>query len=336
MIALRKLTFIPQRRSAHLVGGKLLRIENAWKGKRMTKTKYILLSIVAIVCVTFAAISAFNGLGASKPYYTLTASERSPEELKAACTEHIEKADRKAAAAIAKRSKEFASFIESKKFGAKPFSRDIASFYGKWRAVKPYLPFTKENGHKKFVERKFAEHIFSESDFAEAMRLAIEGSIKDIEAIENELAVTLRAEILGNSLSSNEIPIAAEQFSQAIEQLVTAAQRDAAKTAGSLVASEVTAQVATQVLIRLGVSAGILTAGAANSWWSVGASLVIGLIVDLAWQWIDDPKGDIQREMANALDKLSKDASTTMENEMNRVLSERSGLWFQAAAEMMP
>jgi len=289
----------------------------------MSKAKFLLLSLAAIIAITFGAIWAFNAISGSPP----AEPQRAPEEVKAACRQHVREADRKAAEAIAKRSKTFAAFIESKKPGAEPFSKDIVSFYGKWRAVKPYLPFTQENGHKEYVEEKFAQHIFSKAELAAAMRLAIEGSIKDIESIENELAVALREELLGRSLAPDEIPIAAEQFKKAIEQLVSASQRDAAKTAGSLIVSEVAAQVATQVMIRLGVSAGILAAGAANSSWTFGAAFVIGIVVDYVWGWIDDPQGDIEREMVAALDRLSAQASTAIDLEMNKVVSQRSDLW---------
>lgn len=302
----------------------------------MSKTKFFILSLVAIVGVTFGAIWAFNALSGSTPYSTPEPPKRDPAELKAACQQHVRDADRKAAEAIAKRSREFAAFIESKKPGAKPFSKDIVSFYGKWRAVKPYLPFTQENGHKEYVEEKFAKHIFSRSDLAAAMRLAIEGSIKDIESIENELAVALRQEVLGRPLAPDEIPIAAEQFKKAIEQLVAASQRDAAKAAGSLIVSEVAVQVATQVMIRLGVSAGILATGAANSWWSFGGALVIGVVVDLVWGWIDDPEGDIEREMHVALDRLSSQASSAINEEMNKVVAQRSEIWTETIEGILP
>jgi len=302
----------------------------------MSKTKFLLLSLVAIVGISFGAIWAFNALSGSNPYSTPETPKRDPEELKAACQQHVREADRKAAEAIAKHSRTFAVYIDSKKAGAEPFAKDIVSFYGKWRAVKPYLPFTQENGHKEYVEEKFEQHIFSNSELATAMQLAIEGGIKDIESIENELAVALRQEVLGRSLAPDEIPIASEQFKKAIEQLIAASQRDAAKSAGSLIVSEVAAQVATQVMIRLGVSAGILATGAVNSWWSFGGALVIGVIVDLAWGWIDDPEGDIEWEMITALDRLSSQASAAINEEMNKVVSQRSGLWNKTIEGIVP
>ncbi|MGB4911881.1 MAG: hypothetical protein WBO95_07045 [Candidatus Dechloromonas phosphoritropha] len=102
--------------------------------------------------------------------------------------------------AINRRSLELASFIDSRKHGAKPFAEDIVSWHGKWRAVAPYLPFTAKDGHKKFVENKFEKHIFTQDELLSAMKLSIENGAKDIEGIENNLAVSLRTEIQGRSL----------------------------------------------------------------------------------------------------------------------------------------
>lgn len=302
----------------------------------MSKTKFFILAILAVAGLSLGAIWIFNLAEGDKPYSTPWESKRPRAEIEAACRQHVSDASTKASQAIERRSAEFSEFVRSRKSGAKPFSKDIVSLYGKWRTVNPYLPFTDKEGHKKYVIEKFDTHIFTDEQLAAAVRRAVEGSVKDLESIENELAVALRQEILGRSLAPNEVPIAAEGFKNAVERLIAASQRDAAKSAGSLVVSEVVAQVGTQVLVRLGVSAGILGAGAANSWWSFGAAFVIGIVVDVIWEWIDDPAGDIEREMVSALDKLAVDASTAIQEEMNKVISHRNELWNKTVTEMLP
>lgn len=302
----------------------------------MSKPKFFLLAFLAVVAVSFGAIWLLQFVAEDKPYSGEWEPKRSRAEIEEACRKHVSEAEANAAAAIKRRATEFSGFIDSRKSGAKPFSKDIISSYGKWRAVKPYLPFTKSEGHKEFVVQKFDEHIFTKQQLGAAVKRAVEGSVKDLESIENELAVALRQEILGRSLAPDEVPIAAEEFKKAVERFVAASQWDAAKSAGSLVVSEVAAQVATQVFVHLGVSAGILGAGAANSWWSFGAAFVIGIVVDVIWEWIDDPAGDIEHEMITALDKLSSDASTAIEDEMNKVISQRCVLWDKTVTEMLP
>jgi len=301
-----------------------------------TATKFLLLSLVAIIGITFAAIGIFNIAIGSKPYSGLWEPKRSRKEVQASCQQYVGEADRKATEAIAKRASEFSVFIQSRKAGAKPFSKDVVSYYGKWRAVKSYLPFTDGEGHKKYVTEKFAQHIFTTTDLASALKLACEGSVKDIESIENDLAVAVRKEVLGHSLAPDEIPIATEEFKKAIEKMMPASRWDATKTVGNLAVSEVASLVGTQVLVRLGVSTGILAAGAGNSWWSFGAAFVIGVVVDVAWEWYDDPAGDIEKEMIAALDKLSIDASTAIREEMTKVISQRSELWKKSVEEIVP
>ncbi len=300
----------------------------------------LFLLLIAVIIITFAAIWIFNHVIGDKPYTGIWKQQRSRSEIEAACQRHVGEAERKAADAVSRRATEFASFIDSKKAGAKPFSEDIISWYGKWRAVKPQIPFTDAEGHKKYVAEKFDEHLFSNEDLASAIKRSVEGCIKDIEGIENELAVALRQEILGRSVAPNEMPIANDEFQKAIEQIVSASQWDAAKTAGNVAVSEVATsvalQVARQVFIRLGVSASIFATGAANAWCTLGASLVIGLIVDKIWEWIDDPAGDIEREVIGSLDELSKNGSEEIKKELSQIVKQRSNLWTKTVKVMVP
>lgn len=108
------------------------------------------------------------------------------------------------------------------------------------------------------------------------------------------------------------------------------------KTADSFIASEVATRVASAVLIRLGVSTGILATGAANSWWSFGGALVIGVVVDLTWDCMDNPEGNITREMNSALDRLASQGSSAITDEMTEVVSQRSGVWTKTIGGIVP
>jgi len=80
-----------------------------------------------------------------------------------AVEKHLTTADGKASAAIKKNAKVFRVFVDSKKSGAKPFAEDIYSLEGKWHALKSYLPFIKNESHKKFISEKFSQYFFSNS-----------------------------------------------------------------------------------------------------------------------------------------------------------------------------
>lgn len=275
----------------------------------MIKEKYLIFSLLTVVGLAFGSVFVYDALVSEPAYIDPSGQGRSQAQIEAALLKHVQGANAKSAKAIAQRAGEFSDFINSRKTGSKQFAQDIVSLHGKWRALKPYLPFTSKDGHKEFVAEKFDKHIFSTKELGDAAKGSIERSVKDLESIENELAISLSKEILGRSLVPEEIPAAKTSFQEAIEKVVNASKQDAAKAAGSLVVSEVSSQVGTQVLMRIGISAGILATGAANSWWSLGAGIVIGLAVDLIWDWIDNPAGDIERETLAALDNVSAIAS---------------------------
>ena len=311
-------------------------LDNVTQRKALVKkAQFLIAGLLTVVGLAFGSVFVFDSLISKPPYIDPSGHGRSQVQVETALLKHVQEANAKSAKAIAQHASEFSEFIKSRKSGSLLFAQEIVSLRGKWRAVKPYLPFTSKDGHKEFVAEKFDKHIFSTKELGDAAKGAIERSVKDLESIENELAISLSKEILGRSLAPNEIPVAKTSFQEAIEQVVRASKQDAAKAAGSLVVSEVSSQVGTQVLMRIGISAGILATGAANSWWSLGAGIVIGLAVDLIWDWIDNPAGDIERESLAALDNVSAKVSSAIVQEMTQVASQRFILWNAAAQGMV-
>jgi hypothetical protein len=104
----------------------------------------------------------------------------------------------------------------------------------------------------------------------------------------------------------------------------------------SLVVSEIASVVTAEVLTQLGVSTGILVAGGATSWWTLGIGLAVGVAVDFAWEWFDDPAGKIQKEMIQALDELGNRGRSAIDSDLNEVLSDREQLWMGAIQQMLP
>jgi hypothetical protein len=137
----------------------------------------------------------------------------------------------------------------------------------------------------------------------------------------------LRQQISGTSLAPEQRNKAVAEFRDALQKLIRAGQWDGVKDLGNLVASEVAAVIGTQVLARIGVQSGMLAAGAATSWATFGASLVIGLVADLLWTWIDDPEADVEREVLRATTKLAEDGRNSINAEFAQVLARRAGLW---------
>lgn len=304
--------------------------------RRLSRARFLLISLFVIFGISLAATWVSNSLGGAQSNVGVPATKRDRAQTLAACQQHVQEANRRAADAMSRRAAQLSSFIQSRKPGAKPFSEAIVSLHGKWRAVMPYLPFTDKDGHRKFVAEKFDQHLFTTADLTSAVGQSIEGSVKDLEEIENILAIALHQEVIGRSLAPGEIPLANAAFRKGVSRIVDASRLDSAKFAGNLVAAELAARMASQVLVRIGVSRGILAAGAASSWWSLGAGLAVGLVVDLAWEMLDDPRGEIERETLAVLDLLSSQTSTAILGEMMNVVSERTLLWTKTAEGIVP
>ena len=104
------------------------------------KATFLFVACTAIVLLAFGAIWVFNAFMGKRPYAGPGQPKRPRAEIAAAYQAHVEVAVTKAREAMRRRSQDFQDFIDSRKSGAKPFSEDMVSFYGKWRALSPYLP----------------------------------------------------------------------------------------------------------------------------------------------------------------------------------------------------
>lgn len=92
---------------------------------------------------------------------------------------------------------------------------------------------------------------------------------------------------------------------------------------GSMVGGEVLAMAVTE----LGVSAGILTAGAVSAPETLGIGLVVGILVDVAVGWLMDTEGKIKEKLDQAVDDSAMKARKYFENAMNKALEMRREEW---------
>jgi hypothetical protein len=261
--------------------------------------------------------------------------KRSKEEIAAACRMHIDAAFAEAQKLTAARAAAFAGFLREKKSGAKPFATAVTSWYGTWRVVKPWLPGADDDGHRHYVEGLFAEHLFTRDELAGRLKSTIEDAVRDLEGVQNRLAVALRQEISGSEVATIDTAGVEAEFRTQLDRIIAGAQWDAQKDVGALLAGEVVANVAAQVFLRLGVNAGILGAGAANSWWSAGVSILVSIIVNVAWEWYDDPTGDIEQEINGAIDRLAGQCETALSEELSHVNRRKQDVWRQATEQMI-
>lgn len=281
------------------------------------------LMLLALAAVALCYVALNQKTTPNSPRSTPSDSESRRD----ACQRLVYAARNRAVQAADRRAKEFSAFVNERTSGARAFAEEMTSLYAKWRLVKAKLPFTDGDGHRQFIEEAFARHLFSRDELNAAFQRSIEFALRDLEQTENELAVDLRREILGWSHAQKNSETTQAQFEKALDEMLKSARWDAAKSVGGLTLSELASQIGGQILVRLAISGGLLGAGAANSWYTFGATLVAGLIADLIIEWIDDPVGDIERELRAALDKLAREGRDAIQAELNRIVEARASGW---------
>jgi hypothetical protein len=213
-----------------------------------------------------------------------------------------------------------AQFFEQRKAGAQGFAATVLSWQSKWHLVKSLWPSADRENHRKFIDAQFAKYIFTADDLQNVIETAVADYMHGIEDIENILLVAIRADLadfpkaaLAGLESDTIFQHEYTRMLAAVEQSVQAdLQIDVVRESGSLVTGEVAAavtmQVVTAVAKRLGMSTGILGAGAASSTVTFGVGLAIGLTVDTianwAISWYYNPQGKIANTVADTLDHM--------------------------------
>jgi hypothetical protein len=211
-------------------------------------------------------------------------------------------------------------FFEERKFGTRAFAESVLSLRGKWALAKSKLPFADDSGHSRFLNEQFARHVFRADELQAALERAIGTYVADLQAVENQLLVDVRADLA-------DLPLAAfpalgadraleDAYRRMAEDVAALAASDAGidlpRWVGSWVAGDVAAKIALRiartVAARLGVTAGVWGAGAAGSWASFGLSVGAAIIVDIAADWVIgwfyDPVADVSARVNQTLDRV--------------------------------
>lgn len=204
-------------------------------------------------------------------------------------------------------------FAESKKHTPQ-FAREALDWESKYNLVFDAVPFSKGGRHQQYIRSRFEHHIFAPAAVEQAVQQVVSGYLRELRSIEGKMLVRVRADL---SDFPSEYPIGTldeqrlgKAYQQAITTAISAAKSDAAAGASLEVVSIIVGEVLTQAAVELGVSAGILGAGAALSWETFGIGLVVGIIVDVAvswvWDWYADPKGELTARINSRLDDIQR------------------------------
>jgi hypothetical protein len=210
---------------------------------------------------------------------------------------HLAPADAASLLAIERSLAPIDEFFAEHREGAKPFAKAVLSLRGKWKYVRTRGVFGGDpDEHVLFLDEKFREHVFAPEDLSAVVRSSIGDYVRAIQGIENKLLVTCRTELAElDPLVDAAIPglddsqAFADSYERMLVRLVPEVTRGASADlgifVGSLVAAEVTEQLVMRlgraVATRLGVSAGILGAGATGGAASAGITIGLAIVIDM-------------------------------------------------------
>lgn len=219
-------------------------------------------------------------------------------------TPHIETADRQSLEGIPAALAIVDEFFNAAKANTRHFAGDALGLYSKIAWVR--------GKHDAYLAARFREHVFAPEDIEATVTKAVASYLDDVEAIENRMLVSIRLDV-ANLPSGRAIGrMSIDEFQDSFQRMSREISSRTAWNLGSDVGKEIAAQIAGQVLVRaaarLGVSGGILAAGAASSWITAGVGVAVAIVIDLMvstiWDWAEDPKGKLSDEMNHKLDEI--------------------------------
>lgn len=189
------------------------------------------------------------------------------------------------------------------------YSESILGWKSKWNLILDKLPGNDQDRHEQFLKQQFEQKIFSPEQLEAAVKQAVRERLVQVRDIENQMLIGLRADIEGlpdleqlDGQSANEFE---SRLQSALVQASEVVSKDLSSTIESQMVSLVAGEVMAQVAIRLSVSAGILSTGAASSWATLGIGLVAGVVIDQIvtriWDWWSEPEAELSFQISNQL-----------------------------------
>jgi hypothetical protein len=91
--------------------------------------------------------------------------------------------------------------------------------------------------------------------------------------------------------------------------------------------TELTARLVAQTISRVLVTTGVIAGGAANSWWTLGGSLVLSVMLGELWNHMTQPVEAVENEIHRELEKMAVAGSATVDSELSNTARERKALW---------
>jgi hypothetical protein len=269
-----------------------------------------------------------------------------PEEV---AGRHLSWADQECQRVIEEHIKALDSFFADCKKNTRGFADDALGWGSKWRLVADHVPFTSGRRNEAFIRERFHERIFSPTQLEVAVKQVVANYVKHMESIEGQMLVRIRMD-MANFPSSYPIATIDETklrktYDEALSRAIDAAGTDLRSDLGTELILTIAGGLLTQVAIKLGLSAGILGAGAASSWATFGIGLVVGIIIDSVvswiWDWYADPAGSLSTRIDEKLDEIHRlivdgsDGVTGLRERLRQFSNQRAGVRSRAVLTLL-
>jgi hypothetical protein len=248
----------------------------------------------------------------------------SPE--RQAVRHRLSEADEKSTAAMNERLYNLTRFFAKGRTGSTAFAEEALSWGSKFVMVKGFLGIGGKDAHATYLKEAFARHVFTEGELAEALTATVRGYLIDLDGVENEMLVKLRADLADLDHSGQGTPSylrSKEEFRKEYErlaaQVASTIKLDTGVTVGREVGLLVTSEIATQAAMQaarataaeMGVEAGLLGTGAASFAATLGLGMIIAVILDYILDAVFkaagyDPAAKIAGQVDSSLDKMEK------------------------------
>jgi hypothetical protein len=238
-------------------------------------------------------------------------------------------------------------FFDERRGGAREFAAAVLGLRGKWKYVKSRrLLGGDAEDHLAFLDEKFRQHVFEPKALENVIRTAIADYLRTVHGIENRLLVAVRADLndLDPLVESHIQGLeSTDAFTASYERTVNKLAADVAQGTraeigqfvGSLVAAEVTEQLVARlgraIATRLGLSAGVLGAGASGGAASAGVTIGLAIVIDMGIEWAmrltgADATTKVTARVEQSLDELRDfilEGDTTAVEAYHKILARR-------------
>jgi hypothetical protein len=252
---------------------------------------------------------------------------------------HLDRLDQASAEIGDKHLQRIRAFFNEKKRGATAFSEWALGWTAKYYLVKGSIQGDNGAGLRQWLQDKFAEHVFRGEDLQAMLASAIEGYLTDIQGLENDAFVQIRADIAQDELFKATMPeLQSDQAFRdeyqrlAVELLPKLTEDLKVGVAGQIAAfigSEIVAQPLSRgLLARVGLSSGGFWSAVGRSGVTIAVGVVAWVAIESVIDWLLNlfgygPVAELATKVESSLDRMASqlidgDAAAAAEYERQR------------------